>query len=92
MAVRMSCVEPGVFKGLVSVAATIPFRLSIGKVDVLSSKGCRSLTQVIAYRVNDGGHAWPGRDHPQNRTRGHVNRDIDASRIVSDWIMRLQDS
>jgi polyhydroxybutyrate depolymerase len=150
MAVRLSCRKPAVFKGLISVAATIAYyavddchepaplsallihgvedtempwqgktyrqykvflsldesvqwwmdrnhcptrsaestdyHLFAGQVDQRRIANCADDTEVVVYRVNDGGHTWPSHDHPQKRTRGHVNRDIDATALIARWM------
>ena len=60
-----------------------------GKVDRLFVDNCKNATQLAAYRVHDGGHTWPGRMHPTDRTNRLVNDDIDATALVSRWIMSL---
>jgi len=57
-----------------------------GQVDRQQIQNCEDNTEVLVYRVNDGGHAWPMRDHPQGRTQGHVNRDIDATALIVEWM------
>ncbi len=58
-----------------------------GRVERRQIKHCLDNTEVEVYRVNDGGHAWPMRDHPKERTTGHVNRDMDATAIIVEWLM-----
>lgn len=43
--------------------------------------GCRPGSAVIHYRVNGGGHSWPGPSGPWSRL-GSQNRDIDATREI----------
>jgi len=61
----------------------------VGQVDRKHFQHCRGNTEVLVYRVNDGGHAWPMRDHPEGRTMGQVNRDIDATSVIVEWMMAL---
>lgn len=44
--------------------------------------GCVSGSSVVHYRVNDGGHTWPGPTGPWGRTAGLHNRDVDATREI----------
>jgi polyhydroxybutyrate depolymerase len=59
----------------------------VGRIERWQVKHCQNNTEVVVYRVNDGGHSWPMRDHPEGRTTGHVNRDMDATVIVVEWLM-----
>jgi len=59
----------------------------VGQVERLQVKHCLDNTEVMVYRVNDGGHSWPMRDHPKGLTTGHVNRDMDATAIIAEWLM-----
>jgi len=51
---------------------------TIGGVDVIAWQNCRERT--ILYRVNGGGHTWPGgQQYLPVRVVGTVNRDISAT-------------
>ncbi len=63
------------------------YQYYLGQVDRRQFKQCRDNTEVLVYRVNDGGHSWPMRDHPSGLTTGHINQDIDATTIVVEWLM-----
>jgi len=65
------------------------FQKYIGAIDVLDITNCEKGSSIKAYRIKNGGHTWPGRDHPRNRTTGHVNRDSDGSQMVIDWITNI---
>ncbi|MGI9390404.1 MAG: alpha/beta hydrolase family esterase [Boseongicola sp.] len=53
----------------------------IGRVDVLAWRNCRERT--VLYRVNGGGHTWPGgQQYLPVRVVGPVNRDISATREI----------
>ena len=48
--------------------------------------GCADGTRVALYRVEGGGHTWPGgRQYLPERVVGRVSRDIDASKVVFDF-------
>lgn len=42
---------------------------------------------VVLYRIEGGGHVWPGRSHHQRRL-GKVARDIDANDLIWDFFER----
>jgi len=63
------------------------FQQFVGAIDAVDITNCVKGSSISAYRIDGGGHTWPGRDHPRNRTTGHVNRDSDGSRMVIDWII-----
>lgn len=47
---------------------------------------CRDATAVVLYRVEGGGHTWPGgRQYLSERVVGPVNRDVDATRVIWDF-------
>ncbi|MCP4188056.1 MAG: hypothetical protein GY763_10695 [Gammaproteobacteria bacterium] len=66
------------------------YQYFVGHVERRQIKHCQDDTEVVVYRVNDGGHSWPMRDHPRERTTGHVNRDINATAIIVEWLMKSQ--
>ncbi len=53
-------------------------RQAVGRVDVITWQNCREPT--VLYRVNGGGHTWPGgKQYLPVRVVGPVNRDISAT-------------
>jgi len=61
------------------------------QVDRQHFQHCANDTEVLVFKVNDAGHTSPMRDHPRGRTEGHVNRDIDATAIIVEWMMTRQE-
>jgi polyhydroxybutyrate depolymerase len=49
--------------------------------------GCRGSRDVVLFRIEGGGHTWPG-GPPVGRSVGRVSRDIDASRTMLDFFDR----
>ena len=48
-------------------------------VDVIRHTGCAHDGDVVIYRINGGGHTWPGsRQNLPRRTVGRTSRDIDG--------------
>jgi polyhydroxybutyrate depolymerase len=58
-------------------------------VTVMSYAGCRDSREVLIYRVNNGGHGWPG---PNGEIMpsflGPVNHDMDAAVEILDFFTR----
>lgn len=50
---------------------------------------CEANTQVVLYGIEGGGHTWPGRPFDVDIELGALNRDIDASVIIMDWLVNL---
>jgi len=50
-------------------------------------EGCDSDTEVGFYRINEGGHSWPG-GGALPAFLGHVNQDIDASALILEFFER----
>jgi polyhydroxybutyrate depolymerase len=55
----------------------------------LSITGCANDTQVQYYSIIGGGHTWPGRPFTVDFELGALNRDIDATRIIWEWLDSL---
>ena len=49
--------------------------------------GCRGSREVVLYRIEGGGHTWPG-GPPVGRSVGRVSREIDASGTMLDFFDR----
>jgi polyhydroxybutyrate depolymerase len=50
---------------------------------------CAAGTAVAFYRIEDGGHAWPGEDTPGFfRRAGNTPRDFDAGRVIWEFFMQ----
>ncbi len=53
-------------------------------VTLIEFAGCEDESEVLLYRVNDGGHAWPGGPP----LFGNVNMDINASSVIWNFFKR----
>jgi polyhydroxybutyrate depolymerase len=52
-------------------------------VTLLSAAGCRNGAAVDLYRIEGGGHTWPGgKQYLSPRLVGKTNRDISATQII----------
>ena len=60
---------------------------SKGAVDMIRLKGCAAPTRL--FRVNGGGHTWPGGGRSWPRIVGPVNRDIDAADEIWRFFRQL---
>jgi len=56
-------------------------------VTVFDYKGCDQETEVKLYRINGGGHTWPGGWSP-NSALGSINKDINASSEIWSFFKR----
>lgn len=52
--------------------------------------GQQRTAEVLHYRVNDGGHTWPGNAGPWPPELGTVNRDIDSSQEMWNFFKQHQ--
>jgi len=52
-------------------------------VSLLNYGFCSSTKKLVHYRVNSGGHTWPGA--PTNFGLGNLNRDIQANQLIWDF-------
>lgn len=60
-----------------------------GGVSRESYNSCRNGTRVILYRVEGGGHTWPGGYQFQpKKVIGETNRSWDASQAIWDFFMK----
>jgi polyhydroxybutyrate depolymerase len=50
----------------------------------------RDGTEVAFYRVEGGGHTWPGGSERQERLLGTVSRDISASELIWEFFARFR--
>ena len=51
--------------------------------------GCPSAGEVVFYRVNGGGHTWPGAPAGSFSSQlGPVSQDIEASAVIADFFAR----
>jgi polyhydroxybutyrate depolymerase len=58
-------------------------------VTVTELEGCRGASAVVRYRVEGGGHTWPGgRQYLPEAVVGRVSRDIDATREIFEFFAR----
>jgi polyhydroxybutyrate depolymerase len=51
--------------------------------------GCKGNSAVIFYRIEGGGHVWPGTPFPERYEKmglGKVTKDIDASYLISEFM------
>jgi polyhydroxybutyrate depolymerase len=60
------------------------------RVRVQSHARCRAGTEVALYTIEGGGHTWPGQDFEWFRFRrpGKISRDIDASQVILDFLLK----
>ncbi len=56
-------------------------------VTLIEFTDCDPRSEVLFYRVDDGGHTWPGNGNPANFL-GNVNRDINASSVILNFFKR----
>jgi polyhydroxybutyrate depolymerase len=61
---------------------------SKGAVDMIRLTGCQAPTRL--FRVNGGGHTWPGGGRSMKRIVGPVNRDINAADEVWNFFRQLR--
>jgi polyhydroxybutyrate depolymerase len=55
-------------------------------VTVSTVEGCQSGSAVVRYRVEGGGHTWPGgKQYLPEAVIGRVSRDFDATRAIFDF-------
>lgn len=53
------------------------------RVERVTYTGCRQATQVVLYRVEGGGHTWPGgSQYAPKSLIGTVNRDLHAGEVI----------
>lgn len=50
----------------------------------------RDGSEVVLYRIEGGGHSWPGGAPQQERLLGTVSRDIDASALIWEFFARFR--
>ncbi len=50
---------------------------------------CNNQSEVIHYKVNGGGHTWPGSSVTFGGLGGNTNYDIDASEIIWEFFNRF---
>jgi polyhydroxybutyrate depolymerase len=55
----------------------------------LALRNCANATEVHLYGIQGGGHTWPGRYFDVDIALGALNRDIDASAVIIDWLAGL---
>ena len=49
---------------------------------------CDKEAEVVLYRVNGGGHTWPGGSHSHLPELGVINEDFNASAVIWDFFER----
>lgn len=54
-------------------------------VDRLEYQSCAENSRVVFYRVEDGGHTWPGGDKLPEWIAGYTNQEINASRLMWEF-------
>jgi polyhydroxybutyrate depolymerase len=57
-------------------------------VTLIEYQNCEPGIEVLLYRINDGGHNWPGSDPPGFEWIGHTNQDIDANSAIWNFFKR----
>ena len=59
------------------------------RVRVDAWQECRSSSAVVLYRIEGGGHTWPGgRQYLPRALVGRVCRDFDATETIFDFFAR----
>ncbi|MCS6935294.1 MAG: T9SS type A sorting domain-containing protein [Chitinophagales bacterium] len=58
-------------------------------VTLLEWKPCLDATEVVHYKINSGGHTWPGSAVTFSGLGGNVNRDIIASEVIWEFLSRF---
>ena len=58
-------------------------------VEIISYTNCTDNSNIIYYKVINGGHTWPGADPPGYRA-GNTNLDFDASLTIWDFFKDYQ--
>lgn len=66
--------------GTPSTAARLDAKNDGTSVDRSTYQGCSQA--LIAYRINDGGHTWPGSDTPSTRIAGNTSQEVGASQAM----------
>ena len=56
-------------------------------ITMVKYTNCNGAAEVLFYRINGGGHTWPG-EGKQPKFLGSVNRDIDASSEIWKFFSR----
>ncbi len=57
-------------------------------VTLLTYTACDVDSEVLYFRVRNGGHAWPGGSRPSSTFFGIVNRDISATAEIVEFLLR----
>jgi polyhydroxybutyrate depolymerase len=57
-------------------------------VTLVTYPGCRAPGEVQLYRINGGGHTWPGSPTPLPARLGRQSLEIDASEAILDFFAR----
>ena len=65
----------------------LPNRSNDGtNVTKISYTGCQNKADVVLYKINEGGHTWPGgNQYLPARTIGKTTRDINASELMWEF-------
>ena len=66
--------------GVIKIPDSVPTDRST--VDLFQYTHCDCEADVYFYRINNGGHTWPGVPVPQFPQLGNTNEDIDASEAL----------
>ena len=53
-----------------------------GRVTKIEYPDCADNASVVLYKIENGGHTWPGGLQLPEWTLGETNRDIDATRVM----------
>lgn len=58
-------------------------------VTLIDYTDCDNNSEILFYRVNNGGHTWPGSNPlPGLEFLGHTNQDIDANSVIWNFFKR----
>ncbi|PCJ20014.1 MAG: hypothetical protein COB02_05285 [Candidatus Cloacimonadota bacterium] len=62
---------------------------TINKVDIFNAQSCKNKSEVILYKVNGGGHTWPGSKQLLPKfIVGKTNYDIDATQLIKKFFVK----
>lgn len=66
--------------GATSTAPRLDAKQDGTSIDRSTYQGCAQ--DLVSYRINDGGHTWPGSDTPSTRIAGNTSQEVGASQAM----------
>jgi len=58
------------------------------RVSVINFNNCKSNSEVVLYKINGGGHTWPGGEAQPAWLLGPTSKQINATRLSFDFFQR----